>query len=835
MIRLFIRLFLRGGYALRKLSVALFVVALLLLLIPVTALATIQKAAVSVYPLTPDAASQYTIGFYTSGSGALAGGQDRIKIDFPEGTTLPSSIDSGMIMINGKSLSSSYIYVSDNALTLKLPSDMRIDAEEYVGIVIPQTAGIKMPLRGGTYYLLISTTNDDTARTNSFSVEGTKVGSLEISLSPPTVDEYAEYEVTFQTSSNGALTGGEDYIYIEFPDEAYLPRPISNSCIRINGEKPASGGVGVNRDTNSIAIKVPSNLNIRNSSKVTIDITSAADIRNPGVAGKYELGVYTSRDSLLVEQIYSVGLSISPPVVTVSPADGGKNSQYSIGFTTSSKGTLAAGEGYINLYFPSGTYIPSSISSSYVTVNGYPASSVSCTRSENKIAVRIPSDINIQKNSFVQVVIRSSAGIQNPSTGGKYRLEAATSADTGKVKSKEYTIAGTAGSSGRPMVELSTNKAGENPEITIDFELGIGRDLEGSYDYIAIIFPDEFSLPRSFSRSDIAIGGERITGYDIDDNKLVLTVPRDLSGGDDVEIVIKSSAGIKNPASSGSYQLSIFTSQNSTRVQSRSFSIGSAAASDMPQVELSSYLPGQVPTWFISIFASRDWDLEKRNSLVITLPSGTTIPSSIPGSYITINGERAEFVLVSSRTLTIGISKDMKVEDGSKVMVAIAEAAGIQNPTEPGSYKIELVTPENSDPYESKAYQITTGSKTGKKIIFRIGSRLASDDGVLINLDTAPTIINNFTVVPLRALGDALGAETSYNGEFRSVMVTYNNKALVFYIDSKMVKVDEEWVMADIPATLVNDRVMIPARFVSQSYGAAVDWNADTQEVIITK
>ncbi|HHY06219.1 MAG TPA: copper amine oxidase N-terminal domain-containing protein, partial [Clostridia bacterium] len=74
-----------------------------------------------------------------------------------------------------------------------------------------------------------------------------------------------------------------------------------------------------------------------------------------------------------------------------------------------------------------------------------------------------------------------------------------------------------------------------------------------------------------------------------------------------------------------------------------------------------------------------------------------------------------------------------------------------------------------------------------------------------------------------------------YEDATKTVRVKYQNKELIFYIDSKLVKVDNEWKVIDIPATLINNRVMIPARFVSESFGAAVVWEENTREVIITK
>ncbi|MGI6145715.1 MAG: stalk domain-containing protein, partial [Peptococcia bacterium] len=121
------------------------------------------------------------------------------------------------------------------------------------------------------------------------------------------------------------------------------------------------------------------------------------------------------------------------------------------------------------------------------------------------------------------------------------------------------------------------------------------------------------------------------------------------------------------------------------------------------------------------------------------------------------------------------------------------------------------------------------------EIVFKIDSKIAYYGKTQVNLDTAPTILENFTVVPLRALGDALGAETQYEDATRTVTVKYQDKEIVFYIDSKLVKVNNEWKVIDIAATLINNRVMIPARFVSESFGAAVVWDAETREVIITK
>ncbi|MDX9872995.1 MAG: copper amine oxidase N-terminal domain-containing protein, partial [Clostridia bacterium] len=702
----------KGGNALRKLLNIIIVAILIALLTPGTALAAVKNLTISVHPLTPGAASQFNIGFYTSNSGALRT-DDRIKIEFPEGTVIPAGISSGQIFINGKSVNSSNIYVSNNLLTLKLSSDMSIADNEYVGVVIPQTAGIKAPFKGGSYYLLVSTTRDGEAKSNLFTISGSRITRLEVMVSPSTAEANADYDINFTVSSKGALAA-KDFIYIEFAPEVKLPKSISRSHIEVNGD--TASAVDVDITNNIVAIEVPSGSNIRNNDKVTVTITAGAGISNPRDADKYELGVYTSKDSLLVEEEYQIGLSIGSPVVLVSPIDAGASSQYSIGFTTSSRGSLSSGSGYIYLYFPSGTYVPDSISESNVTVNGYPARLVSSSRAEREMAIRIPSSIDIPKNSYVQVVIKSAAGLENPNSAGNYRLDVATSADTGRAKSNVYTIEGGSGNS---------------------------NDIEAN----------------------------------------------------------------------------------------------------QPQVELSSYAPGNISDYWITVFAAKNWSVRDGDQLILTFPTGTTIPSGISTGHITVNDEFAEDIVVSGRNLFIELPWDMRVREDDKIVVHISSSAGIKNPETAGSYIIEMKTPENSYEVESKAYTIgTTGStpitpppSTGGQIIFKIGSTLASNGGVLVSLDVAPTIISDFTVVPLRALGDALGADTSYNATDQSVTVKYNNKTLVFHIGSRIVDIDSSWVVSDIAPTLIKDRVMIPVRFVSQHYGATVNWNATTQEVTIIK
>jgi hypothetical protein len=203
----------------------------------------------------------------------------------------------------------------------------------------------------------------------------------------------------------------------------------------------------------------------------------------------------------------------------------------------------------------------------------------------------------------------------------------------------------------------------------------------------------------------------------------------------------------------------------------------------------------------------------------------------------------------SGQAIVVTIPGGVDLVDDERTVITILQDAGVKNPGKAGVHSLFAYSSVKPSIIEDYKVTIGTGSSnnnnnndtntgnTGNegKVIFKIGSNIAYQGTKAITLDAPPTIVQNFTVVPLRALGDALGAETVYEGTTRTVTVTYGNKTLVFYIGSKLVKVNDEWKTADISATLINNRVMIPVRLVSESFGAVVDWNDATREVIITK
>lgn len=101
------------------------------------------------------------------------------------------------------------------------------------------------------------------------------------------------------------------------------------------------------------------------------------------------------------------------------------------------------------------------------------------------------------------------------------------------------------------------------------------------------------------------------------------------------------------------------------------------------------------------------------------------------------------------------------------------------------------------------------------------------------SFEVAPFIKNGGTLVPFRAITEALNADVKWDSKKRSVTVIRNEITLVLIINSNIAYVNGEQVKLDVPATIVEGSTVVPIRFVSERLNATVKWDAETQSIVI--
>ena len=140
-----------------------------------------------------------------------------------------------------------------------------------------------------------------------------------------------------------------------------------------------------------------------------------------------------------------------------------------------------------------------------------------------------------------------------------------------------------------------------------------------------------------------------------------------------------------------------------------------------------------------------------------------------------------------------------------------------------------------------KIFSIFAASAVSVSII--PGALAASDDvTVIINgtelkiaeNDTKPFIENGCTLVPMRAIFDALGASVEWDDSTKTVTSKSDNGSVEMQIGSDIVKINGSEVKVDVPAKIVNERTVVPVRVISEGLNCKVDWSQETMTVTIT-
>ena len=105
-----------------------------------------------------------------------------------------------------------------------------------------------------------------------------------------------------------------------------------------------------------------------------------------------------------------------------------------------------------------------------------------------------------------------------------------------------------------------------------------------------------------------------------------------------------------------------------------------------------------------------------------------------------------------------------------------------------------------------------------------------------LNFDILPITENDRTLVPMRAIFEALGAEVEWENETQTATATKDGIKVSVTIDSNRMQKNGEEIKLDVPARLVGDsRTLVPLRAISEAFGCRVEWDEELQRVDIYK
>lgn len=110
------------------------------------------------------------------------------------------------------------------------------------------------------------------------------------------------------------------------------------------------------------------------------------------------------------------------------------------------------------------------------------------------------------------------------------------------------------------------------------------------------------------------------------------------------------------------------------------------------------------------------------------------------------------------------------------------------------------------------------------QIILTIGKKEAWVFGELKTNDVAPKIVNDRTMLPARFVAENLGATVIWTSEEPTkILITKDAIEIILYIGDKTAYVNGVEILLESPAFIENERTYAPVRFICENLGATVE------------
>ena len=146
---------------------------------------------------------------------------------------------------------------------------------------------------------------------------------------------------------------------------------------------------------------------------------------------------------------------------------------------------------------------------------------------------------------------------------------------------------------------------------------------------------------------------------------------------------------------------------------------------------------------------------------------------------------------------------------------------------------VELTPGENFVEWVAGQQPAKAEEKTEIKLT--IGKAEITTNGTSKALDVPAQIIDSRTMVPLRAIFEALGASVEWDDATKTVTSVKGDTTVKLTIGQASINVNGEDKALDVPAQIVDSRTLVPVRAIAESFGCDVAWDDPTKTVTITK
>lgn len=180
----------------------------------------------------------------------------------------------------------------------------------------------------------------------------------------------------------------------------------------------------------------------------------------------------------------------------------------------------------------------------------------------------------------------------------------------------------------------------------------------------------------------------------------------------------------------------------------------------------------------------------------------------------------------------INITKDVYIYPYDENKIDISK--GTLKFKEPGNYNLlfefqGLRATASITGLNSNAFNYITSEKSDNFVNVKVYDQYID----FSSINQWPFIENGRTMVPLRAVFEVLNCNVKWEETSRSAVVEYGSTKIIIPENSTTAYINGKANSLDVPAQIVNDRIMIPLRFVSEAIEKTVIWDDANKTVLI--
>ena len=246
-------------------------------------------------------------------------------------------------------------------------------------------------------------------------------------------------------------------------------------------------------------------------------------------------------------------------------------------------------------------------------------------------------------------------------------------------------------------------------------------------------------------------------------------------------------------------------------------------------------------------------DSEYSNEANVSVPECETVPNAPTNlSGTAVSSSEIDLTWNDNSDNEDGFKIERKEEGGTYSEVAsLPENTTIYKDTGLSAdttyyYRVKAFNSKGESNY-SNEISIKTESAPAEQTVIKLqpDNEMMIVNGVQQEIDpgrgTKPVIIPKWgrTVVPIRAIVEALGGTIEWDGVARKVTIHFNGNTVELWIGNPRARVNgtAKWIDEsnhDVKPIIKNGRTMLPLRFVAENLGCKVDWDAATRTITIT-